>query len=172
LATRIRPIVRNRWSQAFPIMSRIIFGLLLCVAIFSQATLVPMLLPWGVIPNTVLVLLFLWCGWCGPREALFWIFVSGILIDVLTLDTLGTNVLALIPLLLLATLAKDYVYHTLAVVPALLMAVATVANGLILCVAHGNPPGLYLPIQAAMHGILVLVLFPFLARAWRDVRRY
>jgi len=50
--------------------------------------------------------------------------------------------------------------------------VASVANGLFLCFVHGNPPGVYLPIQAAMHAILVLLLFPFVARATRDVRRY
>ncbi|MGB3330894.1 MAG: rod shape-determining protein MreD [Thermomicrobiales bacterium] len=153
-------------------MSRIIFGLLLVVAIFSQATLIPVLSPWSVFPNTVLVLLFVWCGWCGPREGLFWIFLAGILLDVVTMGTLGVNVLALVPVLLLATVAKEYVYHSAAIVPALLMAVATVVSGLVLCVAHGNPPGLYLLIQAAMHAVLVFVLFPFVARASRDVRRY
>jgi rod shape-determining protein MreD len=153
-------------------MARIIFGLLLFVAIFSQATVIPELVPWAVLPNTVLVLLFLWCGWCGPREGLFWVFVAGILLDVLTMGTLGVNVLALLPVFLLATVAKEYIYHSAAIVPALLMGVASVANGLFLCFVHGNPPGVYLPIQAAMHAILVLLLFPFVARATRDVRRY
>lgn len=153
-------------------MSRLLFGLLLLVAIFSQATLIPVLLPWGVLPNTVLVLLFLWCGWCGPREALFWIFVSGIVIDIIAMDTLGTNVLALIPVLLLATVAKEYVFHSAAFVPAMLMMVATIVNGLVLCLAHGNSPGAYLLIQSVMHGLLVLLLFPLVARAARDIRRY
>ncbi|MGC4191068.1 MAG: rod shape-determining protein MreD [Thermomicrobiales bacterium] len=153
-------------------MSRIIFGLLLLVAIFSQATVIPAVFPWGVIPNTVLVLIFLWCGWCGPREALFWIFIAGILLDVITMGTLGVNVLALLPVFLLAAVAKEYVFHSSAIVPALLMVVATVVHGLVLCLAHGNSPGLYLLIQAAMHGTLVLVLFPFVARATREVRRY
>ncbi|MGC4105671.1 MAG: rod shape-determining protein MreD [Thermomicrobiales bacterium] len=152
-------------------MSRIIFGLLLFVAIFSQATLIPALAPLVIVPNTAVVLLFLWCGWCGPREGLFWVFVAGILFDVLTMGTLGVNVLALLPFFLLATVAKEYVYHSAAIIPALLMGVASVVSGLFLCLVHGNLPGLYLPIQSAMQAVLILLLFPFVARATRDVRR-
>lgn len=153
-------------------MARLLFGMVLLVAIFSQAAVIPALLPWGIIPNTVLVLLFIWAGWCGPREAIFWIFVSGILLDTISMDTLGTNVLALIPVVLFAMVAKEYIFHSAAFIPAMLMMLTTIVSGLILCVAHGNQPGAFLLVQSVMHGLLVLMLFPLVARAARDVRRY
>ncbi|HEU0165199.1 MAG TPA: rod shape-determining protein MreD, partial [Thermomicrobiales bacterium] len=87
---------RTLWSTSLSPMSRIIFGLLLFVTIFAQATLIPAWNPLRFGPDLVVVLLFLWSGISGPREALFWVFVSGLLLDILSADPLGTNALSLV----------------------------------------------------------------------------
>lgn len=148
------------WSTIPPSMARILFGLLLLVVALVQATILPRINPISVYPDLVLVLLFVWSSARGPREALLWVFFAGLLLDVLALDLFGTNALALVIVVLLAGLVHQRVLHANVLIPILLVAVATVVHGVVLGLLRGElPSGWFIPLQAAMHAILVPVIY-------------
>jgi rod shape-determining protein MreD len=141
-------------------MARILFGLVLLFVALVQATILPRINPVSVAPDLVLVLLFVWAASRGTREALAWGFFTGILLDVLAQDPFGTNALALLPVALLAGLAHQRVFHANVLVPIVLVAVATVLRGAILLALRGDmPSGLFIPIQAGLHAVLIPVIY-------------
>lgn len=147
-------------------MARLLFGLVLFTMVFAQATIVPAVNPFTVSPDIVLVLLFTASMYMGMREGLSWLFVAGILTDVLAMDALGSNGLALLPAVLLVGPARRPVFRANILIPIGLLLVASVAHALILCLFRGIMPDITIVLQTLMHAIL----FPFLylALRWLD----
>jgi rod shape-determining protein MreD len=147
-------------------MARLIFGVVLFTTVFAQATIVQELNPLTVTPNVVLLLLFSASMYMGVREGLAWLFVAGILTDVLAMDPLGSNGLALLPAVLVVAPAKTPVFRANILIPIVLMLVATVLHALILGLIRGIMPDVAVALQALLHAIL----FPFvyLALRWLD----
>jgi rod shape-determining protein MreD len=136
-------------------MARALFGLLLVAAAFAQAAVLPVLLPIETTPNLVLVLIFLWSLRRGVGEATVWAFGAGILLDLLALDPLGLNGLALLPTVLLAPLGRRRFFQSGLVVPIVVVGIATVVSGLLLLVLRSAIVGPVVPLSAA-----VRVVFP------------
>ena len=78
-------------------MARVVYALLVFAVAIAQATVVPRFSPIEIQPDVTLVLLLVWSMNTSIAEGLTWAFGLGILIDVLALDALGTNPLALLP---------------------------------------------------------------------------
>jgi rod shape-determining protein MreD len=143
-----------------PFMARISFGLLLVLAALIQATVLPRINPFMIAPDLVLVFLFVWSASRSIRESLFWVFFTGLLLDILGLDYFGTNALALVVVVLTAGLVRQRVLHANIVAPVVLMMVATVIHGVVLGALRGTiDPGLHLLIQAAIHAALIPVIY-------------
>lgn len=141
-------------------MARIVFALLLLLAAFAQGTLVPRVNPLTASPDVVLVLLFCWCARRNLREGLIWAFGIGLVLDTLSLDPLGANGLALLPVVLLGLLARRRVLHTTIALPVVLAVVATFAHAIVLsAVRHVSPDMAVVLVQALMHAVLVPVVF-------------
>lgn len=109
-------------------MTRLFFALILIITVFAQATIFPALNLLGIGPNIVLVLVLVWSGMRGASEGLIWAFPLGILLDLLTLDPIGTNGLALIPVALIGGLASRRLLHSGIIIPMLAVVGATVAH--------------------------------------------
>ncbi len=157
-------------------MARPLFALLLLVAALIQATILPALGPIAVLPNLVLVLLLVWSALRGIGEGLVWVFGAGLLLDLLTMDPIGTNGLALLPVALFAGLARRRFFHSGMVFPLLLAMLATGAHALILTLLRGiGDGGAMLPavavarlafLQALLNALLVPPLY--LVAGWMD----
>jgi rod shape-determining protein MreD len=144
-------------------MARLIFGVVLFTMVFAQATILPVINPFVVSPDLVLLLLFSASMYMGLREGLIWLFVAGIVTDMLAMDPLGANGLALLPAVLLVGPARRPVFRANILIPIGLMLIATVAHALLLCMIRGITPDLTIALQALQH----VVLFPFLYLALR-----
>jgi rod shape-determining protein MreD len=140
-------------------MTRILFGLLLFVIALVQATVLPRVNPTSLAPDFILIMLFLWSASHGIRESLAWIFFTGILLDVLTLDPLGTNGLALVIVVLLSGTGRQRIFQINVVVPVLLVFVATIVHGLVLYSLRGAPFGLFIVLQGLLHALLLPILY-------------
>jgi rod shape-determining protein MreD len=157
-------------------MARALFALLLVTAALAQATILPALGPIAVLPNLVLVLLLVWSALRGVAEGLAWVFTVGVLMDLLALDPLGCNGLALLPVALLAGPARRRFFHSGMVFPLLLAMLATVAHALVLAVLRGmDDGGALLPaaavarltfLQALLNALLVPPLY--VVAGWMD----
>lgn len=147
-------------------MARLFFGFALFSMVFAQATIIPAVNPLTVSPDFVLLLLFVVTLLTGMREGLSWLFVAGILTDVLAMDPLGANGIALLPAVLLVEPARLPVFRSNLLIPFVIVLAATVLHGLILCVIRGIMPDITLALQSLMHA----VLFPFiyLILRWLD----
>jgi rod shape-determining protein MreD len=108
-------------------MTRPIFGLLLVLAALLQTALLPRWQLLAVTPGLVVVLLLAWSAYRGVAEALIWVFVAGFLLDILGLDRLGANALALLPVALLGGLSRGRFFQSALVFPMVLAVVATFA---------------------------------------------
>jgi rod shape-determining protein MreD len=108
-------------------MTRPLFGLLLIAAALLQTALLPRWQLVVVTPGLVVVLLLGWSAYRGLPEALAWVLVAGLLLDVLGLDRLGANALALLPVALLGGLTRRRFFHSALVFPMFLAFVATFA---------------------------------------------
>ncbi|MCA9880285.1 MAG: rod shape-determining protein MreD [Thermomicrobiales bacterium] len=106
-------------------MTRPIFAVLLIVATILQAILLPGWQVIAVTPGIVLVLLLGWSAHRGLGEALLWVFVVGVFLDVIGLDRLGSNALAFLPVVLLGNLSRGRFFNSALVFPMLLAIVAT-----------------------------------------------
>lgn len=144
-------------------MARLIYGVVLFSMVFAQATILPAINPFVVAPDLVLLLLFAASMYMGLREGLLWLFVAGIITDMLAMDPLGANGLALLPAVLLVGPARRPIFRANILIPIGLMLVATVAHAVLLCLIRGVAPDLTIALQALQHAIL----FPFLYLALR-----
>ncbi|MEJ7900666.1 MAG: rod shape-determining protein MreD [Thermomicrobiales bacterium] len=141
-------------------MSRILFGILLISMALFQATIMPRVNPFPVYPDFVLVFLFVWSASRSLRESLFWVFFIGVLLDVLALDSFGTNALSLVIVALLAGLARQRVLHANILIPIALVACSTVIHAVILAALRGDfPAGWFIPLQALIHALLIPVIY-------------
>jgi rod shape-determining protein MreD len=118
-------------------MARLLYGLLLVVAAFAQATLLPAWGPLQVQPNLVLVLVLVWSAARGVAEGVLWAFAVGLLLDLLALDRLGTNGLALLVVVLLAGFARRRLFRSGLVFPFVLTVVAALLHPLVLLLIGG-----------------------------------
>ncbi len=137
-------------------MARPVFAVFVFVAAFVQATWLPALLPAGAVPNLVLVLLLVWVALRGIAEGLLWILGAGFLLDALAMDAIGTNGLALVPVVLAAGLARRRFFHSGMIVPLVLAVAATIGHGVILATVRSLEMGGGLPSLAAMIRLSVL----------------
>ena len=113
---------------------------LFAVAIF-QATVMGQFSPIAIQPDITLVLLLVWCANTGTAEGLTWAFGLGILTDVLALDALGTNPLALLPVALLAAASRKRVFNSKLLFPILLMVAATLVHAVVLLLLRSGAVG-------------------------------
>lgn len=109
-------------------VTRLGFALLLTAAALAQATFFPALHLLSIGPDLTLVLILLWSAERGAFEGVVWAFPVGILLDILALDPLGYNALALLPAALVGGLARRRVVHSGVLQPMLLVVAATVAH--------------------------------------------
>lgn len=156
-------------------MARPLFALLLVTAALSQATILPALAPVGILPNLVLVLLLVWIALRGLGEGLLWVFGAGVLLDLLAMDALGTNGLALLVVALLAGPARRRFFHSGMVFPLLLAMLATLAHAVALSLLRGVGDGAALPAEALarltfLQALLNALLVPplYLIAGWMD----
>ncbi|MEJ7838145.1 MAG: rod shape-determining protein MreD [Thermomicrobiales bacterium] len=136
-------------------MKRFLFGLLLALAAIAQSTIVPQLNPLEVSPNFVLVLLFIWAGLRGTREGLVWAFLAGLLIDVLSVETLGVNGIALASVALLAGSAQSRMFRSSVFFSIVLVVAATFIYSLIIYTIRDVRPNVFILVQALLHALIV-----------------
>ena len=106
-------------------MTRPLFAVFLFIAALLQSTLLPRWQLLVVTPGLVVVLLLAWSAYRGIPEALAWVLVAGLVLDVLALDRLGANALALLPVALLGGLSRGRFFHSALVFPMVLAMAAT-----------------------------------------------
>ena len=150
-------------------MSRTVFGALLVVFAFAQAAVLPEVLPIEIVPGPVLVLIFLWSSKRGVQEAAFWAFGIGLLLDLLGLDPLGANGLAMLGAVVLGGASRRQFFQSALVVPIVLAMAASLLYGLVLLGLRTTLSGVdlspssslrVLVPQALLNGILVPLLYP------------
>lgn len=118
-------------------MGRPLFGVVLIVAALLQATLLPAVGPVIVLPDLVLVLVLVRSATRGLVEALAWTAAAGLLLDVLAMDRIGVNGLALLPVALMGVVARRRVFQSGLLFPMLLAMAATVVQMAALAVLRG-----------------------------------
>jgi rod shape-determining protein MreD len=141
-------------------MARFLFGLLIFIVAIFQATILPEINPFRLSVDVIPILLFLWCASHGIRESLVWIFFTGILLDVLSLDFFGTNALALVIVVLLAGLVHQRVVQANVLIPMVLGGIAVGIHGVVLGLLRGHVPTPFaLLVQVAVSVALVPVIY-------------
>ena len=130
-------------------MARFSFALLLLFFSLSQATIMPSAHVIQVLPDVTLVLLLVWSALRGLPEGMMWAFGLGLFIDILALDPLGTNGLALLGVALLGGLARRRFFQSTLVIPIVLAVVATVVHALVLLLLRSGE-GSGLPISSVI----------------------
>lgn len=149
-------------------MARFLFGLLIFTVAVAQATILPEVNPFRISVDVIPILLFLWCANHGTRESLVWVFFTGLLLDVLSLDFFGTNALALVIIVVLAGLAHQRVLQANVIIPMVLGGIAVLIHGIVLGLLRGQLPTIFdLLVQVAVSVVLVPVIYLVL----RVVRR-
>lgn len=152
-------------------MSRPVFAALLIVAALLQTALLPRWQILAVTPGLVVVLILGWSAYRGVPETLAWVLAAGLLLDILGLDTLGANAMALLPVALLGGLARGRFFHSALVFPMVLAMAATFAYVAVLLGLRGllgegsgaaQALGAMTLLQALMNAVLVPPVFGFL----------
>jgi rod shape-determining protein MreD len=138
-------------------MARIFFALCMLSAALIQATILPSLDLLEVLPDVTLVLLLVWSALRGAPEGLLWAFGFGMFIDILALDPLGTNGLALLGVALLGGLSRRRFFHSTLIVPIALAVVATIVHALVLLLFRSGE-GAGLPISSVFRLIFLQAL--------------
>lgn len=122
-------------------MSRLLYALVMFATAIFQATVIGKYSPIEIQPDITLVLLLVWCANTGTAEGLTWAFGLGILTDVLALDALGTNPLALLPVALLAAASRKRVFNSKLLFPILLAMAATLIHAVVLLLLRSEAVG-------------------------------
>ncbi|MFM9108663.1 MAG: rod shape-determining protein MreD [Chloroflexota bacterium] len=150
-------------------MSRAVFGLLLVGAAILQASVLPKVGMLVVMPDIVLVLVLVRTAQCGVAEGILWSIAGGLVLDALALDPLGTNGLALLPVVLAGAVARKRFFLSGVLFPMLLAVVATVAHVFTLMLVRmfgGEAAGTLamaapsMLLQGLLNAMLVPVLWP------------
>jgi rod shape-determining protein MreD len=146
-------------------MTRPVFGLLLVVAAVLQTALLPRWQLLAVTPGLVVVLILAWSAYRGLPEALIWVFAAGLLLDILGLDRLGANALALLPVAMLGGLSRGRYFHSALVFPMVLAVIATFVYvgallGLRGILGEGGDPGQVFGRVTLLQSLLNAMLVP------------
>jgi rod shape-determining protein MreD len=157
-------------------MARLFFATLLLLALFAQIAVMPAVESFQILPNVPLVLLFVWSSVRGVREGLAWAFGLGLLYDILAIDPLGSNGLALLVVVLLGALSARRFFHSKLVFPIVLVVVATMLHGFVMLLVRNTeggaaPVGAFIrPVfaQALLNAILVPPCYWIVGLAGRD----
>lgn len=149
-------------------MARFLFGLLIFTIAVAQATILPEVNPFHVSVDAIPILLFLWCANHGIRESLVWIFFTGLLLDVLSLDYFGTNALALVIIVLLAGLVHQRVLQANVLIPMVLGGIAVLVHGILLGLLRGQLPT---PFALLLQVVVSVILVPVIYLVLRVFRR-
>ncbi|MDI3339199.1 MAG: rod shape-determining protein MreD [Sphaerobacter sp.] len=112
-------------------MTRLFFALVLTSMAYAQTTVFPAINVLGIGPNLILVLVLVWSGLRGAPEGLLWVFPLGLLLDLLTLNPLGSSGLALVPVALIGGLARRRLFHSGLIIPLVAVVAATLAHQLV-----------------------------------------
>ena len=107
---------------------RLLFAVLLILVAIAQSTVFSLTNLLGIAPNLVLVLVLLLSTRYGVREGIAWAFGAGIMLDLLAMDRLGSNGLALIPVALIGAAAQRPMLQSGMLFTMLLVLLATVAH--------------------------------------------
>jgi rod shape-determining protein MreD len=129
-------------------MSRLAFALVLAMVGILQGTLLPVLSPGLVLPNLVLVLVLVHTARRGVVEGLIAAAIGGIVLDMVALDPLGANGIALLAAVSAGAIARRPVFHSRVLFPMLLAVAATFLHAGLLAgarLAGGDPSP---PLQA------------------------
>jgi len=113
-------------------MAQILFGILMAGAVIAQATFLENQDALEIVPDFALVMLLVWSALRGAWEGMAWAFGVGVALDVIALDALGTNAIALLPVALLGGLASGNGFRSRLLMPILAVMLATMLHGLIL----------------------------------------
>lgn len=146
-------------------MPRPLFALLLVVAALLQATILPALGPLVVMPNLVLVLVLARAAMRNLAEALLWTAFAGFLLDVLAMDPIGLNGLALLPVAVTGVVSQRRFFQSGVLFPMLLTMIATGLNavalaGLRALFSGGLEPMVVAPRMVVLQALLNAVLVP------------
>jgi rod shape-determining protein MreD len=109
-------------------MTRLWFAVLLVLMGTAQSTILSVTNLFGIAPNVVLVLVLLLSRRYGVREGVVWAFGAGIMLDLLALDPLGSNGLALIPVAMIGAVAQRPMLQSGLLLTMLLVLLATLAH--------------------------------------------
>lgn len=113
-----------------------------------------------VTPDLVLILLFLWAARHSIRESLLWLFFTGIVLDVLALDPLGANGLALVVLVILSHPLRIRPWQFNATSVMLLVFMGSAMHGVVLALLRGTSPDIiHIGLQAGFNVVLVPLIF-------------
>jgi rod shape-determining protein MreD len=149
-------------------MDRMIFAPMLALTTLIWVTILPEVFPLEVLPNLVLVLLLVWSALHGVAEGVIWAFAAGLLLDFVSLDPLGTNGLALLPVVLLAGFARRPFFHSRLIFPIMFAVAATAANVLVTTLLRTEIDGVVVDpgslvrltlLQALLNALLVPPLY-------------
>ncbi len=97
----------------------------------AQAALIPSINLLSISPNVVLVLILVWSAERGMAEGVIWTLPVGILLDLLALDPLGSNTLALLPVAVIGGLARRRLFHSGVIIPMVLVVAATIVHQIV-----------------------------------------
>ena len=162
---------------------RLVFAIALLSSALAQAIVLPAVGTAAILPNLVLVSLLVWSALRGVAEGLVWVFGIGLVLDLVGLDTLGVNGLALLPVALLAGIARRRFFQSVMILPILLTMLATLVFALMLAGLRGfGEGGAMLPtatliramsLQALLNAILVppIYLLTVWTNRWLAERR-
>jgi rod shape-determining protein MreD len=173
---RIAPVGATRDVECEG-MTRAVFGLLLIAAAMLQATILPTVGPLVVMPNLVLVLILVRTAQCGVADGLLWSLIAGLVLDALALDPIGTNGLALLPVVLAGGLSRRRIFLNGVLFPMLLAVAATLAHAMVLNAARTLGGEALVPLEALLrmsllqsllNAVLVPVLWPLVGLLARD----
>ncbi|MCO5215663.1 MAG: rod shape-determining protein MreD [Thermomicrobiales bacterium] len=148
-------------------MSRPLLFVLLLALSLLQFTVFARYAPFGAAPNILLVVLFFRCTRSSLQESLAWVFLFGLVLDILGMDPLGIHSLAMIPMVLAAQplRARPWAINPMSVL--LLIAVAALFNNLFLSVVRGGVNLVDVLIQTVMQLIFVPIVYAIYRRIYK-----
>ncbi|HEY8448536.1 MAG TPA: rod shape-determining protein MreD [Thermomicrobiales bacterium] len=138
-------------------MARFLFALILLATAIVQATILPAANLLAIQPDATLVLLLVWSALRGVPEGLAWAFGLGLVLDVLAMDPLGANGLALLGVVLLGGVARRRFFQSTLIVPIVVAAVATLLHAVVLLLVRSGS-GEPLPISSVIHLVVLQAL--------------
>ncbi len=118
-------------------MRRVAGLVLMVAAALAQATWAPRLEVGGAFPNVVLLVVVATCWTLGPRAALAWAMVGGLLLDLTAAGSIGPHALALLPGVYVIGFWIRNLEHAGALHVALTCAFSTVIYSIVLLLVGG-----------------------------------